>query len=70
VDFPVNNVKSIAAELEKHAPSLYAILFQAGSLNGFVNFYLNQQCLTRTLDENLNIGDDDVIKVVVSVSGG
>ena len=61
----------MVSELQAEHPKLYELLFTPeGTLTGFVNFYLNQECVTRQLHLDKALKDSDTLEVVVSVSGG
>ena len=61
----------MVSELQAEHPKLYELLFTPqGTLNGFVNFYLHQECVTRQLHLDRALKNSDTLEIVVSVSGG
>ncbi len=61
----------VTSEIYTKYPKLYNLLFTPqGTLNGFVNFYLNYECVTHELLRSTPINDADLLEIVVSVSGG
>lgn len=61
----------VTSEIYNKYPKLYHLLFtKKGTLNGFVNFYLNYECVTHELLRSMPVNDADLLEIVVSVSGG
>ena len=66
-----HTLPDIVSELRAKHSRLYELLFTPqGVLSGFVNFYLNQTCVTGKLHLDEKLQDSDTLEIVVSVSGG
>ena len=65
------SLAALVRELREQHPELYGLLFTPkGTLNGFVNLYINQQRVSHQLSSDAALPDDTVVEAVVSVSGG
>lgn len=66
-----HTLADVVPELQAEHPKLYQLLFSSQGLpNGFVNFYVNQECITRQLHLDRTLKDNDALEIMVSVSGG
>ena len=64
-------VPEAITDLRKQYPRLYEALFdQYGALYGFANLYLNQTMISARVFEAIPLATDDVLEVIVSISGG
>lgn len=64
-------VPEAIAEIRQQYPRLYEVLFdQYGALHGFANLYLNQTMISARVFEAIPLAADDVLEVIVSISGG
>ena len=67
------NSKTLAElpqEIKHHHPKAYELLFtQQGKLNGYVNIFLHQKRIS-DFQENYTLNSNDILEVVVSISGG
>ena len=71
ITLKARTLASVMPELRAEHPKLYELLFTSqGIPNGFVNFYLDQECVTRQLHLDKDLKDNDSLEIVASVSGG
>jgi hypothetical protein len=71
LELTANTLQVMVTELREQYPKVYGVLFTPqGTLNGFVNIYLNQERVSDQLHTDRQLPDGAVLEVVVSVSGG
>ncbi len=71
LELKANTLQAMVGELREQYPKLYGVLFTPqGTLNGFVNIYLNQTRVSDQLHTDRVLNEGDVLEVLVSVSGG
>lgn len=71
IELSASSVNALISNLKEHHSSLHKVLFDPqGALNGFVNFYFNQNLLAHRLTEHISLNAADELEIVVAVSGG
>lgn len=71
IELDVDNVSCLKPKLQHQRPDIYESLFDLnGKPYGFLNFYLNDSCITTQLDNDIRLGKDDYVEIITSVAGG